>query len=55
MLSHDVYFTLTDDSAEAVHCFLEDGALDSRGGLVRPKHLAINKSKIKPKNHENPP
>jgi len=31
------------DSAEAVHCFLEDGALDTGGELIRPKELAINK------------
>jgi phytanoyl-CoA hydroxylase len=31
------------DSAEAVHCFLEEDALDSDGGLIRPKELAINK------------
>ena len=31
------------DSAEAVHCFLEEGALDAAGNLLRPKELAINK------------
>lgn len=31
------------DSAEAVHCFLEAGALNEGGELVRPKELAINK------------
>jgi len=31
------------DSAEAVHCFLEEGALDENGQLNRPKELAINK------------
>lgn len=31
------------DSAEAVHCFLEEGALDEDGELLRPKELAINK------------
>jgi phytanoyl-CoA hydroxylase len=31
------------DSAEAVHCFLEEGALNAGGELVRPKELAINK------------
>jgi len=31
------------DSAEAVHCFLEEGALDASGDLVRVKELAINK------------
>lgn len=36
----DEYFF---DSAQAVHCFLEEGALDSDGELNRPKELAINK------------
>ena len=31
------------DSAEAVHCFLEEGALNEDGELNRPKELAINK------------
>ncbi len=31
------------DSAEAVHCFLEEGALDPDGGLNRSKAVAINK------------
>ncbi|MDJ0654114.1 MAG: phytanoyl-CoA dioxygenase family protein [Xanthomonadales bacterium] len=31
------------DSAEAVHCFLEEGALGADGELIRPKELAINK------------
>lgn len=31
------------NSAEAVHCFLEDGALNAEGELIRPKELAINK------------
>lgn len=31
------------DSAEAVHCFLEEGALDESGEMLRPKELAINK------------
>jgi phytanoyl-CoA hydroxylase len=31
------------DSAEAVHCFLEEGALDEDGALLRSKELAINK------------
>lgn len=31
------------NSAEHVHCFLEDGALDASGELIRPKNLAINK------------
>ncbi len=36
----DRYFL---DSAQAVHCFLEEDALDDRGKLIRPKALAINK------------
>lgn len=36
----DEYFF---DSAESVHCFLEEGALDEHGELNRPKELAINK------------
>ncbi|MDX1460877.1 MAG: phytanoyl-CoA dioxygenase family protein [Xanthomonadales bacterium] len=36
----DEYFY---ESAEAVHCFLEEGALDEDGQLNRPKELAINK------------
>lgn len=31
------------ESAEAVHCFLEEGALDQDGGLLKPARLAINK------------
>ena len=31
------------DSAEAVHCFLEEGALNSEGKLLKPPRLAINK------------
>jgi len=31
------------DSAEAVHCFLEEEALDPEGGLLFPKSRAINK------------
>jgi phytanoyl-CoA hydroxylase len=31
------------DSAEAVHCFLEEGALDADGRLNRPRERAINK------------
>jgi phytanoyl-CoA hydroxylase len=31
------------ESAEAVHCFLEEGALDDEGELIVPKELAINK------------
>jgi phytanoyl-CoA hydroxylase len=30
-------------SAEAVHCFLEEQALDENGNLVKDPHLAINK------------
>ena len=50
---HRTVFTTTDrdagrddyffDSAEAVHCFLEEGALNEDGELNRPKELAINK------------
>lgn len=36
----DQYFL---DSAEAVHCFLEEDALDDEGRLIRDKELAINK------------
>ena len=36
----DGYFM---DSAEAVHCFLEEGAVDQDGRLNRPKSRAINK------------
>jgi len=31
------------DSAESVHCFLEEDALSPSGQLTRPKELAINK------------
>ena len=31
------------DSAENIHCFLEEGALDEAGELLKPAHLAINK------------
>lgn len=31
------------DSAENVHCFLEEGALDGDGTLLKPARLAINK------------
>jgi phytanoyl-CoA hydroxylase len=31
------------ESAENVHCFLEEGALDHQGQLVQPARLAINK------------
>lgn len=30
-------------SSEAVHCFVEEDAVDDDGKLLRPKHLAINK------------
>ena len=36
----DRYFTA---SAEAIHCFLEEYALDTAGQLTQPKALAINK------------
>lgn len=36
----DRYFM---DSAEAVHCFLEEGAVDGEGRLNRPREQAINK------------
>jgi phytanoyl-CoA hydroxylase len=36
----DEYFL---QSAEAVYCFLEEGAVDENGELNRPKELAINK------------
>ncbi|KAA9130592.1 phytanoyl-CoA dioxygenase family protein [Marinihelvus fidelis] len=38
--ANDDYFL---DSAEAVHCFLEEGAVDAQGRLTRPKARAINK------------
>ena len=51
--AHRTVFTTSDrdagrddyffDSAEAVHCFLEEGALNEEGELIRPKELAINK------------
>ena len=31
------------ESAESVHCFLEEGALDEDGNLLQPTRLAINK------------
>ena len=31
------------DSAESIHCFLEEAALDQDGKLLKPAHLAINK------------
>ncbi|MFT5482745.1 MAG: phytanoyl-CoA hydroxylase [Halieaceae bacterium] len=36
----DSYFL---ESAERVHCFLEEEALDEQGNLLKPKALAINK------------
>lgn len=39
-LGRDRYFV---ESAEAVHCFLEEGALDAEGRLNRPREQAINK------------
>lgn len=36
----DAYFM---DSAEAVHCFLEEEAIDETGRVSKPRHLAINK------------
>jgi phytanoyl-CoA hydroxylase len=36
----DRYFM---ESAEAVHCFLEEGAVDANGRLDRPRERAINK------------
>lgn len=51
--NHRSVFTTTDrdsgrdeyffDSAEKVHCFLEEGALDKGGQLLKPARLAINK------------
>ena len=51
--NHREVFTTTDrdkgrddyffDSAEKVHCFLEEDALDKAGELVKPARLAINK------------
>jgi phytanoyl-CoA hydroxylase len=38
--AEDSYFL---ESAEAVHCFLEEDALDARGRPHQPKELAINK------------
>jgi phytanoyl-CoA hydroxylase len=38
--AQDRYFL---DSAENVHCFLEEEAVDADGGLLRPKELAVNK------------
>ena len=36
----DAYFF---ESAEKTHCFLEEGALDEKGELIKPARLAINK------------
>ncbi|MDX1379837.1 MAG: phytanoyl-CoA dioxygenase family protein, partial [Xanthomonadales bacterium] len=36
----DRYFM---ESAEGVHCFLEEGAVDAQGELTQPKQQAINK------------
>ena len=36
----DRYFM---ESAQAVHCFLEEDALDEQGNLLRPREMAINK------------
>jgi len=36
----DSYFF---DSAESIHCFLEEGALNENGELIKPARLAINK------------
>lgn len=51
--NHRTVFTTTDgdrgrddyffESAENVHCFLEEGALGRAGELLKPAHLAINK------------
>jgi phytanoyl-CoA hydroxylase len=38
--AQDRYFL---DSAEKVHCFLEEEAVDAEGRLLRPKELAVNK------------
>jgi phytanoyl-CoA hydroxylase len=38
--AQDAYFL---DSAEAVHCFLEEEAVDADGRLLRPPELAVNK------------
>jgi len=38
--ANDDYFL---DSAEAVHCFLEEGAVDANGQLLVPKTRAVNK------------
>ena len=31
------------ESAENIHCFLEEGAIDANGDLIKPARLAINK------------
>jgi len=51
--NHRAVFTTSDrdsgrddyffDSAQNVHCFLEEGALDTAGELLKPARLAINK------------
>ena len=51
--SHRTVFTTADrdsgrddyffDSAEHIHCFLEEGALDQNSNLLKPARLAINK------------
>lgn len=51
--NHRAVFTTSDrdsgrddyffNSAENVHCFLEEGALDEAGNLLKPARLAINK------------
>ncbi len=51
--SHRSVFTTSDhdsgrddyffESSENIHCFLEEDALDEKGTLVKPAHLAINK------------
>jgi len=38
--AQDRYFL---ESAEAVHCFLEEGAVDANGRLLRPRQEAVNK------------
>jgi phytanoyl-CoA hydroxylase len=38
--AQDRYFL---ESAEAVHCFLEEEAVDADGRLLRDRHLAVNK------------
>jgi phytanoyl-CoA hydroxylase len=38
--ARDRYFL---ESAEGVHCFLEEEAVDAEGRLLRPRHQAVNK------------